>query len=139
MSLDPYGYPTDQTAPATGSPGSALVAALFVSTMSLLFALGCGGFGVAVGASSDDPALLDKVGVGLLTSTCAWPAAATAIWSGVLLGAYRGAAWMQLGPNLALGCVTGLFAWFVVCSGVLVLSVGDDRAAEQAADDATAD
>lgn len=117
MSQDPYGYRSErEEAPA---PGAGRVVGLVVVAVSLLVCLGGAGIGVLFGVTASEDRLADHVGIGLMTSVLAWPAAGVAVWSLGFMAATR-RTWPQLGPNLLLGVVTGLVAWALTCGGVAV-------------------
>lgn len=119
MAQDPYGYATDEV--QEGGDGAALWLTLAWMLGSLLVAAICAGCGTFIAVDADEPTVIDKIGVGLLASCCAWPALGVAIWSLVLhLTAKRW--WVQAGPNLLLGVVTGLIVWFAVFCGTAIVA-----------------
>ena len=116
MPRDPYGYQAGQEPPPETPSMAAPLLATITLVLSVIICLGSTGFGVLIGASAEEPRLVDQIGVGILSSVCAWPAAATAIWTVLLLLGFR-RPWLQAGPNILLGVVTGLLVWSFVCCG----------------------
>lgn len=116
MTRDAYGYPTDPALPPRSGGGALLVSLLIWSMIAV-----CTGVpAVLIGLTTQDRDI-DRLGVGVMTSVCAWPAAATAIWSVLLyLGARQ--RWTQLGPNVVLGCVTGGLVWLVLFCGIAMVA-----------------
>lgn len=105
MAYDPYGYVTDEPEPE--SSGGAVAA--FLTIMYGASALCCGGFGVAVAASAEDP-FYDKVGIFTLVS---WPACVggTAAVMTVAMWLATRRLWPSLGPSLIAGGVVGTGVW----------------------------
>lgn len=115
MTQDPYGFHTDREEAPPRGIGRLL--GLLVTGVSLLLCLGGAGVGVLFGVTATEDRLVDHVGIGLMGSVLAWPAAGVGLWSlGFMVVTRR--TWPQLGPNLLLGVLTGLVAWFLVCGGV---------------------
>lgn len=120
MARDPYGYPPSTPPPAVSEAPSpaGTVLALGVSAVSALVCLGFGGFAVLLGVvAEDEPRLVDRIGIAVLASMCAWPAGGIAVWSLGLRLVSR-TPWLQVGPNLLIGAVTGFGLWFLVCGGL---------------------
>jgi len=118
---DPYGFPpSNENAPppSTADAPTGTVLALTVAAISSIVCLGFSGFAVLIVLSAEDePRLVDRIGIGVLASACAWPAAGIAVWSLGLRLVSR-TPWLQVGPNLLIGALTGFGLWFVVCGGL---------------------
>jgi hypothetical protein len=118
MAQDPYGYTTDEVQEGGDSVAPWITFAWMVGSAAV--AAVCAGCGTFIGVDSEEPTALDKFGVGLLASCCAWPALGITIWSLVLhLTTKRW--WAQAGPNVLLGAVTGFVVWLAVfCATAMV-------------------
>lgn len=117
MARDPYGFQAPEPAPPPSGGMAAPLLATVTLVLSSIVCLGCTGLAGLIAADSHEDRFVDQLGVGIVASSCAWPAAATAFWTLLLLLGFR-RPWLQAGPNLVLGITTGLLLWGFVCMGV---------------------
>ncbi len=117
MPRDPYGYQAGEPPPDENRSMAAPLLATVTLVLASIICLGSLGVGGMIAVSADEDRLIDKVGIAVLSSVCAWPAAATAFWTVLLLLGFR-RPWLQAGPNVLLGTVTGLLVWSFVCCGI---------------------
>lgn len=119
MTQDPYGYQSDEIHEASDPVAPWLTLVWMV--LSAGFAAICAGCSTFIAVDADEPTALDRFGVGLLASCCAWPAMGVVV-SSLFLHLVAKRWWAQAGPNLLLGIVTGSFVWMIVFCGTAMVA-----------------